>query len=493
MVDQAIDITRSDLAVLYLYTDPDRPGSDMKRTYQRGRYLAAETIPGDSEVPQFIEECRESVLLLERKSSPFEEILLNQNMQSGIALPVYTQKARFGILFLNSREPMFYNRRRFHFLDSFNALATGMLQNSELFRELKENLRRIETLERYQESIFSSMTNLLITTDSNGCIHYFNEAARKKLALSESHVGSSFEKILKKPLSRKIFTSINKVATTNQEILGLEGIFKGEEKDMDFSLNVSPLLGKRGASEGLTMLFTDQTSERELKARVDVAVEDRRVIKDMFARYMSQEVVQSLIESPDLIKPGGATRQATVFFADIRGYTSFSEGRDPEYIIDVLNAYFGEAVEIVIEHRGYIDKFIGDCIMAAWGVPLQSEAEDAYHAVACAWEIQQLVASTSRKFFRGEAEKLKIGIGMHTGPLVAGNLGSSRRMDYSVIGDTVNVAARLEGVAGAGEVIITQNTKDLIGDAFKLKKLKPVNVKGKAEAIPIYSVLDQAS
>jgi class 3 adenylate cyclase len=147
----------------------------------------------------------------------------------------------------------------------------------------------------------------------------------------------------------------------------------------------------------------------------------------------------------------------------------------------------------VIKHRGYIDKFIGDCIMAAWGVPLQSEEEDAFHAVSCALEIQQLVASEKRKFFHGDAEHLKIGIGMHTGPLVAGNLGSKRRMDYSVIGDTVNVAARLEGVAEAGDVIITEDTTELIGDAFKLKKLKPVRVKGKAEPIPIYRVLEKAS
>jgi len=493
MVDQAIDITQSDLAVLYLYDDPEDFSSDLKRHYQRGRYPAPDHLSGDGELSAFAAECGESIVLLERKPSPFAEVLLNRDMQSGIALPVSSQRVRFGLLILNSKSAEFYNRRRFHFLDSFNSLATRMLQNSELFRALTENLRKTEALERYQDSIFSSMTNLLITTDRNGQIHYFNDAARQKLGLQESHVGVAFDDVLKKGLSRKVFNSVKRVSANRQELLGIEGIFKRSDGDMDFSLNVSPLAGKRGADEGLTLLFTDQTSEQELKSRVDVAVEERRVIKDMFARYMSKEVVQNLLETPELIKPGGAMRQATVFFADIRGYTSFSEGKDPQHIITVLNAYFGAAVEIVIKHRGYIDKFIGDCIMAAWGVPLQSEEEDAFHAVSCALEIQQLVASEKRKFFHGDAEHLKIGIGMHTGPLVAGNLGSSRRMDYSVIGDTVNVAARLEGVAKAGDVIITQNTTDLIGDAFKLKKLKPVNVKGKTEPIPIYRVLDKAS
>jgi class 3 adenylate cyclase len=143
----------------------------------------------------------------------------------------------------------------------------------------------------------------------------------------------------------------------------------------------------------------------------------------------------------------------------------------------------------VIRHKGYIDKFIGDAIMAAWGVPLQSEEEDAIQAVACALEIQELVFSGKRKFFRGEASGLKVGIGMHTGPLVAGNLGSPRRMNYTVIGDTVNVAARLEGVAGPGEVIITQKTKSLLKDMFLLEEKPPVRVKGKSEPIQIFKVV----
>ena len=122
---------------------------------------------------------------------------------------------------------------------------------------------------------------------------------------------------------------------------------------------------------------------------------------------------------------------------------------------------------------------------------MYSEEQDAIEAVACAVELQELVASKKRNFFTGEASNLKVGIGMHTGPLIAGNLGSRRRMDYSVIGDTVNVAARLEGVAGPSEVIITQETRDRIGDRFKLKELKPVRVKGKEKPIHIFSVLKQ--
>ena len=270
--------------------------------------------------------------------------------------------------------------------------------------------------------------------------------------------------------------------------MGIEGIYAGE-KDIDFSLNVSPLIGPRKRYEGLTLLFTDQSRERELKEQMNMVVEERRQMKDMLARRLSAEVVEQMMSNPDAVRLGGGKKDATVLFGDIRGYTSFSEGKSPEYIIEILNAYFNVAVEIVIRNRGFIDKFIGDAIMAEWGVPMMSKEQDAVNAVTAAWEIQQAVADSKRAFFRGEAEHLRIGIGMNSGPLVAGNLGGERRMDYSVIGDTVNVAARLEGVAKGGEVVITNVTRDLLGDSFKLEELEPVKVKGKEKPLHIFKVL----
>ncbi len=496
LVDQSRDITKSDISCLYISDRPNagRPDTrgDFTLMYKRGKYNIPRRLPSESTLVNFITESSEAVLLLERRDHVFSDVLLEDSMKSGIALPVFTPKLKLGILILNSREPFFYNRVKFKFLDSFTKLAGGMLHNSKMVQEIKDYLKKIEELKRYQENIFSSMTNLLVTTDSGGRIRYFNDSAAMKLTLEEKDIGENLKDLFKDKIDSKIINAIEDAGKTKTENLGIEGIYRGSSGEMDFSLNVSPLKGSRGRYQGLTLLFTDQTQERELQKRMKKVVEERRLIKDMFSRYLSQEVVQRLVQSPKLVRPGGDKKEATIFFADIRGYTSFSEGKDPEYIIKILNEYFSEAVEVVIKHKGYIDKFIGDCIMAAWGVPLQTAEEDAFQAVSCALEIQELVASEKRTFFKGEASSLKIGIGMHTGPLVAGNLGSSRRMNYTVIGDTVNVAARLEGVAGPGEVIITETTKNFVGDRFVLEKRKPVKVKGKSEPIPIYSVLKKA-
>lgn len=496
LVEQTLDVTRSDLAVLYLYPAEGKTDGEVHSTFQRGRYDVPKKLSRSSELVSFIEESGESVVLLSRKESPFVEVLLSEDMQSGIALPVVTQKASIGVLILNARRPRHYGRVRMQFLEGLLRLASGMLNNARLYRELQDYARNIEELERYQENIFDSMTNLLITTDPKGRIHYFNRSAAERLGLREDHLQKDFHRILGTGLSKTVTKGIEKVGSEHRTIAGIEGIYKtaGEDADMDFSLTVSPLTGKRGKFEGITMVFTDETAEKQLKEQMNVVSEERRMIKDMFTRYLSNDLVQDLMERPEMVKPGGDSKLATVLFGDIRGYTSFTEGHDAEYIVQVLNEYFNEVVEVVIKHRGYIDKFIGDAIMAAWGVPMPDQTRDASAAVQAAVEIQRLIASEDRSFFRGDAKDLRVGIGMHTGELVAGNLGSARRMDYTVIGDTVNVAARLEGVAGPGEVIVTEDTRrHLNEDLFVLEEREPVKVKGKSKPIHIYNVVDMKS
>ncbi|MFW5689515.1 MAG: adenylate/guanylate cyclase domain-containing protein, partial [Spirochaetota bacterium] len=410
LVEQAIDISHSDLAALYLYGEPDGTGS-LELAYRRGRGEVPRVLSRTSELVSFLEECEETVILLERKPSPFLDLLLSDSSASGIALPLITPKARLGVLVLNSSTARHYTRERFSFLDSLVGLAGGMLNNARLYRELQQYVRKIEELERYQESIFESMTNLLVTTDERGEIHYFNRAAAERLGLTDGHLGEPLAKVFRRGLTKRILSSVERVAENGDSILGLEGIYKTDDDEMDFALNISPLRGKRGRHEGITLLFTDQTSEKLLKQQMHLVSEERRIIKDMFASYLSEDIVKMLVEHPELVKPGGGSRNATVFFADIAGYTSFSEGRSPEYIVQILNEFFEEAEPIVRRHKGYLDKYIGDCIMAVFGVPLDTGEEDTIRAVHCAVELQELVNNPKRGFFTGDAKNLRIQIG----------------------------------------------------------------------------------
>ncbi len=485
-----MDATESDIAVLYL--KDNQYDHCYRRYYQRGRYEVPPKLDPEQGSIIFLEDCGQ-VLLLPKRDRDFELFLLHPDMTSALVLPLKQNNNLEGFLILNARESDWYGKDDLAFADGYCESVASLLFNIELFQSLKQKMKAIDDLQRYQERVFNSMTNLLLTTDGEGKLAYYNDQAARTLALKEEDLGRPYSDLFKGKVTKKAINLMNKALDTGKEFLGYEGIYKTEPRDIDFSLNISPLLGKRGKKEGLTMILTDQSREKALASEMANVKEDRRIIKDMFSRYLSQDVVQHLMEQPDLVKLGGDKKAATLFFADIRGYTSFSEGKDPAYIVDVLNDYFSQAVDVIIQYNGYIDKFIGDCIMAAWGVPMYSEAQDARKAVTCALAVQELVNNKKRDFFKGEAKHLQIGIGMNSGPLVAGNLGSQSRMDYSIIGDTVNVAARLEGIAKGGEVIINHTTRDLLGDHFKLEELTPVKVKGKEKPLPIFKVLKLVS
>ncbi|UCB45398.1 MAG: PAS domain-containing protein [Spirochaetota bacterium] len=484
LIDQLFDVTGSDIACFY-----SRSEERVRLLYRRGKFSAPDRFSPREDPFSFVIESNETVVLTERKKSPFLKTLLHDSMNSGVVAPIGTSKNVYGFVVLNSQKNLFFTRTRFMGAEALTKLAGEYFHNSLLHNQLKEYTRKIEALERYQKNIFSSMTNILLTADIDGSLKYFNPAAEERFSLTSDHIGKPVKDIFSNRLGKNMLGIVNNSISEGKQIVGAEGIFRGDESDIDFSLNTSPLLTSRGKREGLTLIFTDQSRERELQKQVKKVKEERRLIKDMFSRYLSESVVSKLVKDPNIINLGGDKKDATVFFADIRGYTSFSEGKDPEYIISVLNDYFSEAVEIIIESGGFIDKFIGDCIMAAWGVPLMTAEEDARLAVSTALQIQKEVNNPNRKFFRDEASGLKIGIGIHSGPLVAGNLGSERRIDYTVIGDTVNIASRLEGVAGPDEVIITENTKGLLGGKFKLERRTPVKVKGKKQPLNIYKVL----
>jgi len=492
LVDQGVDISGAESAAFMAtrHLSPKAPAQTIRTLYSRGKLPLPKSLSTRDPNILFLFECKDYVVVRSPEDPYFSSLLLHPQWKSALILPLLGQNKVLGVLFLGSKEEDYFVGERLNFLDSYINLTGSMLHNQELVAELREKLSEIETLQRYQESIFSSMTNLLITTDSQGLIQYFNLSASQGFSLRPEHIGEKLEGVIGSCFNKKLMSRIEKSREDGKRLLGYQGIATlPSGSEMDFSLNLSPLKGSRGANQGQILLFADQSKEKELKDKMQSAVEERRVVKDMFSRYLSKEVVASLVQAPEKARLGGDKKNCTLFFADIRGYTSFSEGKSPEFIVEVLNGYFSQAVEVVIKHNGFIDKFIGDCIMAVWGVPMFSEEQDARKAVQCALEIQELVKAKNRSFFQGEAKHLQVGFGMHSGPLVAGNLGSSQRMDYSVIGDTVNIAARLEGVSGAGEIIITETTKDLIGPRFKVKDRDSVKVKGKEKPLRIFEVL----
>ncbi len=225
--------------------------------------------------------------------------------------------------------------------------------------------------------------------------------------------------------------------------------------------------------------------------RTIVEGSQRRVVTNLFGMHVSPAVVAEILESED---PSGALSlkgkrvKSTIFYSDIRGFTAMSETMSPEDIYNQLNEYFEEMVKIIFKYGGYVDKFIGDCVMAVFSAPYQTP-DDAKNAVLAAIEQQQRIAELAAKWSAQGRKVFTVGMGINTGEVVMGNLGSSSRMNYTVIGDNVNTAARLYNVAKGGQIIISETTYNEVRDLIKVTELDPVTVKGKVEPLRIFDVV----
>jgi class 3 adenylate cyclase len=231
-----------------------------------------------------------------------------------------------------------------------------------------------------------------------------------------------------------------------------------------------------------SMAVTLEGKERELVAQAQV--------RAALSRYLSPDVVELVVSNPDKLRLGGERREVTILFADVVGFTKLSESQPPEIIVALLNELFTFATEIIQRRGGIIDKFIGDCIMAVWGTP-QSHEDDAMRAVQAAEDLRRWLDVGNRRWRERWGIEIQLAIGIHTGPAVAGNVGSEKRMEYTVIGDTVNVAARLESLAQPGQILVSEATRERMGqDSVELVPAGERKLHGRTAAMRIYEVSD---
>jgi len=215
-----------------------------------------------------------------------------------------------------------------------------------------------------------------------------------------------------------------------------------------------------------------------------------RWIKKSFSQYLSQDVIDILVKEPGQLSLGGEEKELTVMLADIRNFTTLSEGLSPTELTQLLNLYLGELTDVILDHGGTLDKYMGDAIMAFFGAPIH-DSDNASKACRTAIMMCERLHDKRKEWVHKGLPSLRFGIGLNTGPMVVGNLGSARRFDYSVIGDHVNLASRLEGLSKVYgvKVLISENTQNHLGSDITCRELDKVKVKGKKKPVRIYELL----
>jgi len=369
---------------------------------------------------------------------------------------------------LNKRGGKFTTRDEAR-LNAFTAQIAVALENAKLFEEVLEQ-------KNYNDSILRSTSDGIITLDSNDVILTANEAALRIL-------GHDRDAVINRP-AREIFHDQDAWVLHN-----IEKVKRGGTREivveMDLTLNreapasvnfaVNPLLDIDEENIGSMIVLEDITTERRIKATM--------------ARHMSPEVAEQLLAGGESVL-GGKDQKVSILFSDVRNFTGFSESMGARETVSMLNQYFEAMVDVVLTSHGVLDKFIGDAIMALFGVPFNGE-RDADDAVMVANGMFVALALLNKQRKTEGTPPIDIGAGIATGVVVVGNIGSPKRMEYTVIGDSVNLASRLEGatkIYGA-KVLISESTRLELKEEHLLRDIDLLRVKGKNEPVAIYEAM----
>jgi adenylate cyclase len=354
-------------------------------------------------------------------------------------------------------------------LKAFAAQVAVSLENAKLFDD-------VLNMKNYNESILKSTSNGIVTADAKGRIVTANEAAEGLLGLSREVLIGSLAGELFSGSNRWIAESLANTQATGETDLAIDAeVARGDGGVTTVNLTATPLIDVNEARIGSMMVLEDVTEEKRVRATM--------------SRYMSKEIADQLLSAGEL-ELGGKEQKVTVMFSDIRGFTSLSEALGPRETVSLLNDYFTEMVDVIFKNGGILDKYMGDGIMALFGAPFVSQ-NDADNALAAADEMMGCLAELNARRAAAGQTKLDIGIGFSTGPTVVGNIGSARRMEYTVIGDTVNLASRLEGATkqyGAKIILSEMTVRDLRRPAT-LRELDLIRVKGKDRPVAVYESL----
>ena len=348
--------------------------------------------------------------------------------------------------------------------------AAVALDNARLFKDIKE-------AQKFNESILGSIATGVITLNSIGEIDSVNQAALK---------------IIKSEKDKLIGNHYMYLFERDEEIISLIQLSEIENKTKS-EINLSFLTASEEAIINLSVSPRTDQNQNILGSVIAIEdITDVSKVKNTFKRYVSKQVVDELLGDDTKLKLGGEQREVTILFSDIRGFTSMSENMKAEEVVKTLNEYFSDMIDIVFKYNGTLDKIIGDELMVVYGAPISGK-DDTSRAVSTAIEMQNKIRLINIEREEEELFPIKVGIGLNKGIVVSGNIGSRDMMDYTVIGDTVNLGSRLCSFADADDIIISKSVWKSIQNQSQFEKLKSINVKGKKEKIEIYRFINSSN
>ncbi len=376
-----------------------------------------------------------------------------------------------------------FNRSDLEFMEAFNIQAGVALQNAKLFDQVKQQYAQIQQQEQVQRDILRCLTNGVISTNEKGEIIAANPSAKKMLGKSENELleGLYIQDLMQ--LKEGNFTQwfrdslVGKDAKFRQQYYPDQTLVGEGSETRSFHLSINSISDALDSSKvrGVLVVMDDISDEKRLK--------------NTMYRYMTQELAEKLLQSGNA-KLGGDRKEVSILFSDIRGYTNLVEKMEPEDVVSMLNEYFAPMGDAIFRHQGMVDKYMGDAIMAVFGSPIPLE-DHGWKSVQTALEMRFALIEFNAHRLAVNARPIRIGMGIHSGEAISGNVGHSRRMEFTVIGDDVNLASRLEGTTKmyGCDIVLSESTYQHCHDRVWVRELDIVRVKGKKQPVKIYELV----
>jgi PAS domain S-box-containing protein len=404
-----------------------------------------------------------------------EDSIIAYNLRSILCVPLKVKDELTGVIYADNRiRTGLFTKSERDLLSGFANQAAVAIENARLFESVRQTLAEVTELKSLMDNVFASIASGVITTNIENRVTLINRAAERILSCAASNLlQNDLSKSLPE-LADVLSEPINAVQESDETIVGMElNPTLPQRGPVHLRFNLSPLKDAQETTQGVAIVVDDVTERKRLEAQ-----------RRLFERMVSPAVISQL--DPDQIQLGGERVEITTLFADIRGFTSYSESLTPEELVSILNRYLAAAAETVLSQEGTIDKFMGDAIMAWFNAPIP-QADHTLRAVRAALGIREAI-----KALRGELPSeahLDFGIGIHFGDAVLGLVGTEKRLDYTAIGDSVNTAKRIQENATTNQILISDIAYQQVVNQVDVQPTQAVLAKGKSEPLKVYEVI----
>ena len=475
VMDAIISLTRAERAILLLRDD--ETGQLEVQVY---RNMDRDTIEKPSfdisrSIVRSVAETGEPVVTMNAQSDPrfaAQESIISYNLRSILCVPLQIKETIIGVIYTDNRVAagIFGDTDR-DLLAAFANQAAVAIENARLFRQIRDHLAEITEIKDLMDNVFASIASGVITIDEGERIALYNRAAERMLGLpANSVVHQAYREALTMlglPVELLIEDVRSNGGTQSTEV---DIVVSKRPGVTTLNLKFSPLRDIQQETLGVAMVLDDVSEKKRLES---------------VRRYLPPELVDQVRDLDAAQRP--QRRFITVLFADVRGFSTYSERLDPEKLIQIINGYFTVAVQAITHFQGLTDKFMGDAVMALFNTPLNPQVDHAERAIRTVRVIQENLAAYHVDL--PVDRQLHFGFGIHTGEAVVGNVGSNLRKDYSAIGDAVNLAKRLQELAQPDETLISEDTYRQVEETVAVEALPPTQVKGRQAQEQIYRLM----